>query len=174
MINNFKLYVTDRSGVSNYHDRNITHMISIGDPGQKKPYINHFAVRPNILRLEFDDVILGDSAHLAATEKDIEKIINFAKSIKIDLNNWRLINCLVHCFAGIARSTAAAYIVLNVLTGPGKEVETFNYLLECRPCAIPNTLMVDLADKLLDRNGKMASLTRTYRNNYLKNIAWTS
>jgi predicted protein tyrosine phosphatase len=71
---------------------------------------------------------------------------------------------LVHCAAGISRSTAAALILLTVRKGPGKEGEALETLLEYLQKAeqkglrdlagfYPNIHMIRLADELLERKG---------------------
>lgn len=174
MVNNFKLIIGARSDVPSWHSKNLTHLITIRDPDVKEPYIAHFARKPKILKLIFEDR-LHELDQCPPTESHVNQIIRFAEEIKIDLENGKEVICACQCFAGISRSTAAGYIVLNVLIGPNKELDIFNYMLQnIRPCMVPNILMVDYADKLLDRDGKMSSLAREYRNKFLKNNAWSS
>jgi predicted protein tyrosine phosphatase len=62
---------------------------------------------------------------------------------------------LVHCWAGISRSTAAAYTLLCDRAGSGSEQDIAQLLRERAPHAQPNRLIVRLADQALDRNGAM-------------------
>lgn len=62
---------------------------------------------------------------------------------------------LLHCHAGISRSTAAAYAMACQNTGPGQEEALAKFLRAASPEATPNRLMVALADELLDRGGAM-------------------
>ena len=62
---------------------------------------------------------------------------------------------LVHCWAGISRSTAATYTLLCDRAGPGAEREIANELRARAPHAQPNQLLVRLADEALERNGAM-------------------
>ena len=62
---------------------------------------------------------------------------------------------LVHCWAGISRSTAAAYILLCDLHGPGHEGRIAQGLRFHAPHAQPNRLLVRHADSLLGRGGRM-------------------
>ena len=61
---------------------------------------------------------------------------------------------LVHCYAGVSRSTASAYILL-CLHNPGREGEAARLLRTQAGHAIPNRRMVELADDLLGRGGRM-------------------
>ena len=62
---------------------------------------------------------------------------------------------IVHCWAGISRSTAATYILLCDRAGPGSEHDIAQALRERAPHAVPNKLIVRLADEALERNGAM-------------------
>jgi predicted protein tyrosine phosphatase len=66
---------------------------------------------------------------------------------------------LIHCFAGISRSTALAYaILIDRARAHGDhpdERAVLESLLALRPQACPNRLMVRYADALLDCGGRM-------------------
>jgi len=62
---------------------------------------------------------------------------------------------IVHCWAGISRSTAATYTILCDRAGPGAEREIAEILRERAPHAQPNRLLVRLADEALGRDGAM-------------------
>lgn len=68
---------------------------------------------------------------------------------------------LIHCFAGISRSTAAAYILACHFGAPGQEDSIANTLRRASPAATPNNLMVALADDLLNRDGRMIAAIRS-------------
>ena len=62
---------------------------------------------------------------------------------------------LVHCWAGISRSTASAFAILCDKAGPGAEHDIAQLLRERAPHAQPNKLIVRLADEALGRGGAM-------------------
>ncbi|MEX0953945.1 MAG: tyrosine phosphatase family protein [Rhizobiaceae bacterium] len=62
---------------------------------------------------------------------------------------------VVHCFAGISRSTAAAYIIASVLAPERDEAQLAQDLRLASPSATPNARLVAVADKLLGRDGRM-------------------
>lgn len=129
----------------------ITHIVSIHDPNHK-PASGFFQHPGKKLRLEFEDeTVVGIDS---PTEDHIKSILNFAKIIKQDLdkNDCKL---LIHCYAGISRSTAAAFILLCSIFSDKTEKECFEEILRIRPIAKPNRLMVEFADNLLDRKNKM-------------------
>ena len=65
-----------------------------------------------------------------------------------------------HCFAGISRSTAAAYIAACVLAPERSEDEIAWALREASPTATPNARMIAVADELLGRRGRMVDAVR--------------
>ena len=62
---------------------------------------------------------------------------------------------VVHCYAGISRSTAAAYVSVCALDPGRDETELAVLLRERSPSATPNRRIVEIADALLGRSGRM-------------------
>ena len=101
------------------------------------------------LRLSVHDIIEPIEGSVAPAESHIADMLNFARS-------WpREAPFLVHCWAGISRSTAAAYIVLCDVHGAGHEERIAQALRFHAPHAQPNRLMIRHADTLLNREGRM-------------------
>jgi predicted protein tyrosine phosphatase len=62
---------------------------------------------------------------------------------------------VVHCWAGISRSTAAAYTALCAINPDASEELIAKRLRQASPTAYPNRLMIRLADAALSRRGRM-------------------
>jgi predicted protein tyrosine phosphatase len=62
---------------------------------------------------------------------------------------------VVHCWAGISRSTAAAYTALCAINPDASEDLIAARLRAASPTAYPNRLMIRLADEALGRQGRM-------------------
>lgn len=62
---------------------------------------------------------------------------------------------VVHCFAGISRSTAAAFIALCQIDPARPERDAARAIRSRSPTASPNPRLVALADALLGRSGRM-------------------
>ena len=62
---------------------------------------------------------------------------------------------LIHCYAGISRSTASAFITVCVLAPHRDEREIALALRQASPTATPNSRLVALADAYLGRDGRM-------------------
>ncbi|MEW6497202.1 MAG: HEAT repeat domain-containing protein [Cyanobacteriota bacterium] len=135
----------------------VKHLISIGSPGDKPP--EGFTQVPHQLRLEFDDMAApeDDPKYALPTSEDIRKVIDFIPLISQDGGN-----VLIHCRAGISRSSAVALTLCAVLLGEGKEEEALAHVLEVRPLAVPNLWIVELADEALGREGKLVEVVQRF------------
>jgi predicted protein tyrosine phosphatase len=100
------------------------------------------------LRLGMHDI--SDEGGLEApARRHVDELIEFGRG-------WDAkAPMLVHCWAGISRSTAATYTILCDRGGAGTEQEIANALRARAPHAQPNRLLVRLADEALGRDGAM-------------------
>jgi predicted protein tyrosine phosphatase len=81
---------------------------------------------------------------------DAEKLIRFVET-------WdRAQPILIHCWAGISRSTASAFITACVHNPKTDENEIAQALREASPTAFPNPRLVGHADAVLGRGGRMS------------------
>jgi len=67
----------------------------------------------------------------------------------------------MHCYMGSSRSTASAYASVCALNPDRHEASIAQALRRASPTATPNIRIVSLADKLLDRNGRMIAAVET-------------
>ncbi|HEY4115966.1 MAG TPA: hypothetical protein VGM17_18055 [Rhizomicrobium sp.] len=103
------------------------------------------------LRLALEDVSDSWLSNCPPCSSQVENLIEFGRGWKCEAP------LLVHCWAGVSRSTAAAYILLCDKVGPGRELELARALRNRAPHACPNRLMIQLADDAMGRNGRMVS-----------------
>jgi predicted protein tyrosine phosphatase len=129
------------------------YLISIGGPSDREPAGFYNVVQR--LRLVFEDV--SSQASGGAAPDDIERLVAFARTV--DLSKGHL---LVHCQAGISRSSAAAAIVIAVRLGSGREDEALDLLWQIHPPAHPNRHMLALADEILGTGGRLAAAARRH------------
>lgn len=62
---------------------------------------------------------------------------------------------LIHCHAGVSRSTALAYGAISILLGHGREAEAFEHLMKITRKPWPNRRVVECLDEMLGRNGAL-------------------
>jgi len=122
----------------------ITYLVSIGHGDDPLPMgyqnIDHK------MRLLIADVVTNEGA----TQDDVQRIIQLAKQLESTSGK-----VLIHCEAGVSRSTAAALIIYACWLGQGREREAMERVIAQRPYAIPNRRMVRLADRLLQLDGRL-------------------
>lgn len=101
------------------------------------------------LRLALSDITVAIEGRTLPTEKHIEELLAFGSSWSGESP------MLVHCWAGVSRSMAAAYILLCQKLGMGTEYAIARNLRARAAHANPNRLFIRLADTLLEREGCM-------------------
>jgi predicted protein tyrosine phosphatase len=62
---------------------------------------------------------------------------------------------VIHCYAGISRSTASAFMTVCALNPHRDEIVIAQQIRAASPSAYPNRLIVSLADRALGRQGRM-------------------
>jgi predicted protein tyrosine phosphatase len=138
----------------------VSDVLSILDPGQPEPAAFRTYAPHRRTALRFHDVVLPAAGYAPPGRGDVGRILEFGMSLGAVRDASHL---LVHCYAGVSRSTAAAAILM-AQANPGQEERAFLSLLEIRPRAWPNSRMVELADELLARRGALrAGLDAYYR-----------
>lgn len=102
------------------------------------------------LRLEIDDIDAPIPGFVVPDEAHVARLLDFARG-------WRAEGpLLIHCAAGISRSTAAALAVL-ALGSAESEAALARRLRRLAPHAAPNRRIVALADRLLAREGRLVA-----------------
>jgi predicted protein tyrosine phosphatase len=105
----------------------------------------------NHLLLNMDDISDPIEGYILPHEEHVEKLIDF-------VTTWQRSSPLVvHCYAGISRSTAGAFIAACALNPARDEMAIARFIRQASPTAQPNRRLVSLADDILGRNGRMIS-----------------
>lgn len=136
-------------------------VLTIEDPLFRNGLRFHSRPHPDHLVLMFEDVdVLRDDIAMPAMEH-IAAAIEFGR----ENNSGSL---LVHCKAGVARSTALALAIIADRLGKGREQEAVRYLLKIRDCAVPNLVVLDMVDGYLGREGKLKQAWMSVENSSSK------
>jgi len=103
----------------------------------------------NHLKVQVDDITEAIEGFVVPSEIHIEQVLNFVRL-------WdRRAPLVVHCYAGISRSTASAFAAACALNPHRDEISIARQIRAASPIASPNRLIVSLADKALGREGRM-------------------
>ncbi|MEI9932065.1 MAG: protein-tyrosine phosphatase family protein [Rhizomicrobium sp.] len=117
-----------------------SHIVSLLSSGYMIETPRDFAADRH-LRLAMHD-IADEGMPESPSSVHIERLIDFGRE-------WNAsAPMIVHCWAGISRSTAAAYTLLCDRAGPGHELDIARTLRMRAPHAQPNKLLVKFATKL--------------------------
>src|SRR5881392_3312666 len=109
----------------------------------------------NHLLLDMDDITDHIEGYVAPGEEHVGDLLRFVRS-------WDRANPLVvHCYAGISRSTAGAYVTACALNPQRNELAIAQALRRASATATPNLRIVSLADRLLGRSGRMVAAIET-------------
>lgn len=127
-----------------------SHLVSLLSPNELPPTPPGVAADRHH-RVGIHDINEPLDGHILPDEDHVAELIDFLRAWSPDEGPL-----LIHCFAGVSRSMAAALIAL-VLDAPGKEAAAAQHMRRAAPHAQPNKRIVALADELLDRDGRLVA-----------------
>jgi predicted protein tyrosine phosphatase len=122
--------------------------VTILGPGTELPHFD--GVDPDDhLRLTFHDIAAASPGLSPPQSQDMSSLLTF-------LRKWdKQQPMIIHCWAGISRSTAAGYIATCLFRPKADEFELAGELRDASPSATPNPMLIALADEALGRDGRM-------------------
>ena len=157
-----RLTICGLDELETHRSNRATHVLSILDPGYPEPAVFGRYDPHHRLTLRFHDIIGPWPGWEAPEREHVERLVRFGA--ELDEAGPALRHLLVHCHAGISRSTAALTTLLARHTPLGDESAIFERIREIRPIAWPNSRMVAFADEILGRGGRLnAALRDHYR-----------
>jgi predicted protein tyrosine phosphatase len=133
-------------------ERGITHVLSLLDPGNTIPSILTARQLAGHVTVMFDDVVDVSPGKIAPNPGHIATILRFGREIAARPDPYHL---LVHCHAGLSRSTAAAALLIAQAQPRLSGAEVLGRVINIRPMAWPSLLMMEIGDELLGRGGEL-------------------
>lgn len=152
-------------GISELPDqgaRSVTHVLSILDPDHPDPEAFQAYNPHHRTILRFHDVIDPRPGVLLPEPAHVEAVLKFGEGLAQGRSDRADGHLLVHCHMGISRSTAAMLTLLAQTHPDEDEDRLFERLAEIRPQAWPNSLMIQFADDLLSRGGRLSDALRRH------------
>ena len=134
------LDICDLAAVRSLDLSHYSGVITIEEPDTDDPFRTD--VVPQLV-LQFHDIDMTMLGYVEPESEHVRQALTFAQEIDGPL--------LVHCRAGVSRSTAIALAIAADCLGAGKERQACEWLRETYPQAQPNRLVVFLADEVLSR-----------------------
>ena len=142
-----RLYATvDKTGASH-----IVTLLRLTDRVARPSFI----APENHLVLAVDDISEPMDGHTVPAQEHVERLIDF-------VGHWdRAAPMVVHCYAGISRSTAGAFVAACALNPNRDEQQIAWDMRRASRTAQPNARIVSIADRLLKRQGRMVRAVET-------------
>jgi predicted protein tyrosine phosphatase len=147
----------------------VTHVLSILDPELPDPPAFAEFAPHHRLALRFHDIIDAEPNHLMPAREDVARLLAFGRGLHEPAGS----HLLVHCHAGVSRSTASAALILAQAHPERPAAAALEAVSRMRPRAWPNLRILELGDDLLGRNGEIvAAAAAVYRRVLERDPAW--
>jgi predicted protein tyrosine phosphatase len=138
----------------------VTHVLSILDPDHPVPEAFGSYGEHDRLELRFHDIIEDEAEKIAPSRPDVAAILDFGRRMMAEPAP----RLLVHCHAGISRSTAALTLVIAQSQPELAAEALLAGILAQREKAWPNLRMLEFGDAMLGRGGRLpAAAAAIYR-----------
>jgi predicted protein tyrosine phosphatase len=163
----FRLTICGLDELAGHSAGGVTHVLSILDPDW--PALEAFyAYAPHRrLELRFHDVIDPAPGWVLPQQEHVERLLAFGRDlIGENLRAGEAASAgshlLVHCHAGVSRSTAAAALLLVQAQPERSSAAALAAIAAVRPRAGPNLRISEGGDALLGRGGELVAATREH------------
>jgi predicted protein tyrosine phosphatase len=118
--------------------------------------------RPGVIRAErhlklaMNDIgFAGTGGLIAPSEAHVAQLIDFVRG-------WdQSAPLVVHCWMGVSRSPAAAVIAILALNPEEDDLALAQRLRKVAPHATPNTRLIEIGDRMLERGGKLVAAMKS-------------
>ncbi len=146
-----EIWITSRDKVhAVVKEKKATHVLSLIGYGKQVYLPRDFKIE-NWLRMNFDDH-LDKYTPGGPTRWHVTKALSWAKDLPEDAI------LLVHCEAGISRSSSMALSILVQQKGNDQLEACWKHIQEIRPQACPNPVICEYADDELGLGGALAKI----------------
>ncbi len=134
-----------------------SHVLSILDPGYPVPEAFGTYGEHARLELRFHDIIDESADEIAPQPEHVDALLGFGRDLQAEPAGRA--HLLVHCHAGISRSTASMALILAQAL-PERPAEAILRLVHgMREKAWPNLRMMEIGDAKLNRLGTLVEAT---------------
>lgn len=108
------------------------------------------------LKLAMNDIgFAGTGGLIAPSEAHVAQLIDFVR-------DWdQSAPLVVHCWMGVSRSPAAAVIAILALNPQEDDFELARRLRKAAPHATPNTRLIEIGDRMLQREGRLIAAIKS-------------
>ena len=152
----FKITICGIEELAGHCNTNVSHTLSILDPEWPVPEAFGAYGEHTKLELRFHDVIDEYNADMIAPRQEhVAELLSFGRGL---LNEPQAdAHLLIHCHAGVSRSTASMTLILAQALPDVTASRIFEEILRIRPQAWPNLRILELGDVQLNRRGDLVA-----------------
>lgn len=158
----FRITICGIEELAGHRRAGVSHVLSILDPDWPVPDAFGDFGEHRRLELRFHDVIEELPGTAPPRAEHVDELLAFGRGLLAEpLPTGHL---LVHCHAGVSRSTASMALILAQALPGLPAARILGEVLRIRPRAWPNLRLLELGDAMLGRGGEMvAAACEVYR-----------
>ncbi|MBV9734562.1 MAG: protein-tyrosine-phosphatase [Acidisphaera sp.] len=149
----FGITVCGIEELAGHCEAGVSHVLSILDPGWPVPPAFGAYGEHERLELRFYDVIEATPGTDPPTEEHVAALLAFGRDMAAEAGEG--VRLLVHCHAGISRSSAAMTLILAQALPRLAASAILREVLRIRAKAWPNLRMIEFGDRMLGRDGAL-------------------
>jgi predicted protein tyrosine phosphatase len=154
-ITPFKVTVCGIEELAGHCNARVTHVLSILDPEWPVPDAFGAFGEHEKLELRFHDVIENIEGVVLPSAEHVSALLAFGRDLRAEPS--RQAHLLVHCHAGVSRSTASLVLLLAQALPHRRASEVATEVMRIRPQAWPNLRLIELGDVMLARRGEIVA-----------------
>ncbi len=151
----FRITVCGIEELAGHCETGATHVLSILDPDYPVPEAFGQYGEHERLELRFHDIIDETPGSILPQPEHVEQILAFGRGLMAESGAV----LLVHCHAGISRSTAAMALILAQAMPDAPADAVLGMVHGIREKAWPNLRIMEMGDAMLGREGELVRAT---------------
>lgn len=149
----FRITVCGLDELARHSGAKVSHVLSILDPEWPAPEVFGTYGEHVKLELRFHDIIEEKPGEIAPQPKHVERLLEFGRSLDLEPEAAR--HLLVHCHAGVSRSSASMALLIAQAAPQRPASVIFDDILAIRPQIWPNLRIIEIGDAMLGRGGAL-------------------
>src|SRR3954451_12138830 len=149
----FRITVCGIEELAEFGEGQVSHVLSILDPDWPVPEEFGAYGEHEKLELRFNDIIEDTPGQIVPREEHVSALLAFGRDLMAEPPQDA--HLLVHCHAGISRSSASMALILAQGLPEVPADDILREVLRIRQKAWPNLRIVEIGDAMLGRNGTL-------------------
>lgn len=152
----FRITVCGIEELPGHCEAGVSHVLSILDPDTPEPAAFGAFGEHVRLELRFNDIIDPAIGMQLPNPAHVDQLLGFGRTLPTEENA----HLLVHCHAGVSRSTASMVLLLAQAMPERSAAVIFAEVMRIRPIMWPNLRILELGDAKLNRKGELIEAAR--------------